>query len=65
MEDYPKTILEFEARFSTEESCREYLYQLRWPNGFKCPRCNHNKAWPIENALYQCAKCNYILSGIS
>ena len=65
MEDYPKTILEFEARFSTEESCREYLYQLRWPNGFKCPRCNHNKAWPIENVLYQCAKCNYILSVIA
>jgi hypothetical protein len=25
MEDYPKTILEFEERFATEEACREYL----------------------------------------
>lgn len=65
MENYPKNLLEFEARFSTEESCREYLYQLRWPDGFICPRCNHNKAWPIETNLYQCAKCNYILSVIA
>jgi hypothetical protein len=26
MEDYPKTVLEFEARFSTEEHCRDYRY---------------------------------------
>ena len=43
MEDYPKTIEEFEARFSSEEACREYLIQLRWPEGFRCPRCQHSK----------------------
>ena len=31
MEDYHKTLTEFEARFSTEGSCRDYLFQLRWP----------------------------------
>ncbi len=25
MEDYPKTILEFETRFASEQACREYL----------------------------------------
>ena len=35
----PRTLQEFEARFSTEEGCREYLFQLRWPEGFRCPRC--------------------------
>src|SRR5262249_490786 len=34
MEDYPRTLQEFEARFSTEEGCREYLFRLRWPAGF-------------------------------
>src|SRR5580698_1813339 len=34
MEDYPRTLQEFEARFSTEEGCREYLFRLRWPEGF-------------------------------
>ena len=35
MEDYPRTILEFEERFNTDEACRQYLAQLRWPEGFR------------------------------
>jgi transposase-like protein len=65
MEDYPETIMEFEKRFSTEDDCREYLFNLRWPNGFQCPRCNHEKAWPLENGLYQCAQCNHKISVIA
>jgi transposase-like protein len=59
MEDYPKTLAEFEARFSTEEACRDYLAGLRWPKGFRCPRCGHGKAWPVGRLLYQCAGCGY------
>lgn len=59
MEDYPKTLLEFEQRFSTEEACREYLFTLRWPEGFECPRCRHNKAWTRNRGLYECAKCGF------
>ncbi|MFQ6610965.1 MAG: transposase, partial [Fidelibacterota bacterium] len=51
MEDYPKNILEFETRFNSEESCRDYLFQLRWPNGFKCPHCGHEKSWPVSSSL--------------
>ena len=65
MDDYPKTLSEFEARFSTEESCRDYLYQLRWPEGFRCPRCGHDKAWPVNSALFQCAACTYEASVIA
>ena len=32
------TSKQFQKRFSTEESCREFLYQQRFPNGFVCPR---------------------------
>ena len=38
MEDYPRNLAEFERRFRTEEVCRDYLVQLRWPDGFRCPR---------------------------
>ncbi len=65
MDDYPKTLTEFEARFSTEESCRDYLYQLRWPKGFQCPRCGGRKAWPVSNVLFQCAGCKYEMSVIA
>lgn len=59
MEDYPKTLEEFEARFSTEEACRDYLFKLRWPNGFRCPRCGNGKAWPVGEILFQCTRCNF------
>lgn len=65
MEDYPKDLLEFEARFSTEEDCRDYLYQLRWPYGFHCLRCGHERAWPVGTVLFQCAQCNYQTSVVS
>ena len=57
MEDYPRDLAEFESRFSTDAACREYLVQLRWPEGFRCPRCRHAKAWPVRAALFQCAAC--------
>ncbi len=65
MEDYPRNLMEFEARFPTEESCHDYIYRLRWPDGFCCPRCGHQKAWPIRGVLFQCAKCGYRTSVIA
>jgi transposase-like protein len=65
MEDYPKTIMEFEARYNSEESCRDYLYQMRWQNGFQCPRCGHKKSWPVSSTFYQCANCDHKVSVIS
>lgn len=59
MRDYPRTLPEFETKFATEESCREYLFRLRWPDGFSCPRCGHSKAWPIGKNLWQCTECYY------
>lgn len=57
MEDYPRTVAEFEARFATEEACRVYLAQLRWPDGFRCPCCGGATAWPVRTVLWQCTGC--------
>lgn len=59
-EDYPGNLLEFEERFATEDACREYLKQLRWPQGFRCPRCNSDRSWPTgRNGLVECGNCHY------
>jgi len=58
MEDYPATILEFEERFATEEACRQYLFDLRWPEGFCCPRCGHGDAWATNMGLLRCRMCD-------
>jgi transposase-like protein len=57
MEEYPRTLDDLEANFSTEEECRAYLYRLRWPDGFQCPKCGHGKAWPVGRRLFQCKAC--------
>ena len=49
VEDYPRTIQEFEIRFSTEERCRAYLVSLRWPDGFRCPHCQGSKAVMVRD----------------
>ena len=58
MEDFPRTFAEFENRFASEEACREYLRQLRWPDGFRCPRCGNSTAWPLGIRL-ECSVCGY------
>src|SRR3989304_6615365 len=56
-EDYPRTLLELEQRFSDESACRGYLVSLRWPEGFRCPRCGHPAAWPMARGLRLCRGC--------
>ena len=56
MDDYPRTVPEFEARFATEDACRVYLSRLRWPDGFRC-RCGEAKAWWTARGLWQSAAC--------
>lgn len=56
-ENYPKTLMELEKRFSTEEACREYLFALRWPDGFVCPACGGRKCWGTERNLWLCGGC--------
>lgn len=58
MENYPENLIEFEDQFSSENACHEYLYQLRWPDGFQCPHCHdQNKAWRTQRGFYKCRNC--------
>jgi transposase-like protein len=57
MEAYPQTLMEFEKQFATEEACRRYLEQLRWPDGFRCPRCGGTEAWQMSRGLWLCRQC--------
>ena len=59
MEDYPRNLRDFEKRFSTEAACREYLFKLRWPDGFVCSRCGYRKGWVTKNSKILCAGCRY------
>ena len=58
-EDYPRTLLEFEDRFATEQACRDYLIQLRWSHGFVCPRCAAGTAWAATRGRLVCGGCRH------
>jgi len=61
-EDYPRTLLEVERRFSREQACAEYLAAMRWPGGWVCSRCSGTEAWPVRRDRWRCAKCRYEMS---
>lgn len=49
--------------FHSEEKCRAYLEELRWPNGLKCPRCHSESISTIkERNQYDCNSCRYQFS---
>lgn len=47
-----------EDHFNTGAACLEYLWQLRWPEGFLCPRCEGRDAWHVRRGLYHCRGCD-------
>lgn len=61
MDDYPRNLSELENSFGREEACREYLVTLRWPGGYRCPRCGGSKGWPV-GSLQRCSSCRYTVS---
>src|SRR5215471_14240246 len=46
-----------EQRFGSEEACREYLTNLRWPTGFICPVCQCKVGWVDRRNRWTCQSC--------
>src|SRR5258707_15738178 len=53
-------LLDFAARFGTEERCIEHLAGLRWPGGFVCSGCRGRVAWRLKTRprVYECGTCH-------
>ncbi|MCL2808459.1 MAG: IS1595 family transposase [Treponema sp.] len=54
---YPMDLMEFEEKFGTEESCRNYLFNLKYKNGFECFKCGGKEYWVVNDKLYTCKEC--------
>jgi transposase-like protein len=49
--------------FGTDDLCREYLEDLRWPDGVRCLRCGSDKISRIRTRKqYDCGSCRYRFS---
>ncbi len=54
------TLPEFEATFKTEDDCRAYLFDHRWPDVVRCPKCNTDKVSVLKKKdwHWNCYQCN-------
>src|ERR1700687_3850684 len=58
--------MELEQRFADDEACRQYLFGLRWPQGFECSACGGRGVWKGSRNRLLCTSCRrqiYILAG--
>jgi len=57
-----QSLEQLHSRFPSEESCFAVMYAYKWPQGFYCPYCYHNKAYLIRSRrapLYECQRCGH------
>jgi transposase-like protein len=55
-------LIQFQKKYQTEEDCHLHLFKVKWPEGFRCPKCLHPKAYEIKTRkmpLYECAHCEH------
>ena len=51
---------EWQQRFNSEQACLKRLVQLRWPQGFQCPKCGHDHGYyTASRGHYECAACHH------
>ena len=58
-EDFPKSEIEFDMRFSNPSACYDYLFSLKWPDGFVCKKCGDKSYWISKKHLYICTTCEH------
>ena len=59
MSDFPRSLIAFQQRFASEEDCAVWLAAERWPDGFRCPACGHDRAFSLKTKpwTYECSQC--------
>lgn len=49
---------DFRTRFATESACRKYMFEVRFPDGFVCPKCGCREYYYLSTRhTCQCKNC--------
>ena len=52
------SIIDFIENYGTDEQCFDALFNMRWPNGFRCPGCGCTEFCQLSTRrLSQCNQC--------
>ena len=59
----PITLRQFFKQFPDDQSCLEHLFNVRFGQGYKCPKCEREAKWyPIKSErAYSCQWCGHHL----
>lgn len=56
-------LMDMLEKYNTDESCRETLTRLRWPDGVKCLHCQSDNVAPVRaRKVFVCYSCKYQFS---
>ena len=54
------SIQQFNKFFKSEEDCRQYLFDLKWKDGYKCRKCGCTKSYKGKTRFHlRCQSCRY------
>ena len=52
------SLSDFNAGYGREEQCHAALIEMRWPEGFVCPKCDGRKySYAKARRIFQCSAC--------
>jgi ribosomal protein L37AE/L43A len=52
------SLAEFNTRYGREKRCHAALIEMRWPEGFVCPKCGGRKhSYAKARQIFQCSAC--------
>ena len=66
MKQVPDSLLAFQHMFPDDDACAAWLIEMRWPDGFVCPACGHEKGWALRRKAHTFERtfgANYMKQG--
>ena len=52
------SLLDFQDQFPDDEACYKYFIQMRWSDGFRCPKCSSTKnCLKLTRRIFECYDC--------
>lgn len=43
------SLISFQEKFSTVCDCENYLFSFKWPDGYRCEKCDHSEFFMKED----------------
>ena len=59
---FPEGIVAFTRMFPDEAACEAYLYAVKWPDGFTCPKCGSRKGYEYDGKKVTQCENHHIIS---